>query len=49
MQTHSHCEGMPAELWEIIESMAESSKGAPWYAAYDRVRGLAEMTVAALS
>ena len=46
MQIHSHyAECIPAEIRPMIEDIAEASKDAPWYAAYDHVRGLWQMAV----
>jgi hypothetical protein len=48
MQNHPHyAETMPVELRAMIESMAEASKDAPWFAAYDHMRGLWQMADAA--
>ncbi len=44
MQNHlNYAKTMPPQLRRMIEDIAEGSKAAPWYAAYDHSRGLWQM------
>ena len=47
MQHYPHyAETMPAQLRAMIKDIAEASKDAPWYAAFDHMRGLWQMAEA---